>query len=103
MEEAAACTMNMLLLFIHLGSSWVLLGVVEGSRPPGLVFPRLYSHGEMVQVNDPREEFRHFFSSQQVYGEQQWTFRVSTARYGTDFIAFFATDNIRFEFLQWIM
>ena len=84
---------------VSVGLSWLLLEVlVEGSSsPPGLVFPRMYNRGEMVQVNDPRGEYMHFFSSQQVYGEQQWTFRVNTARYGSDFIAFFATDNVRFE------
>ena len=48
----------------------------------------------VIQVNDPKGDYRHILGAQPL-SEEQWTLRVNTAVYGTDFVAFFATDNNR--------
>ena len=47
----------------------------------------------LIQMNDPTGKFRSYFNTQ--LEEQHWTLRVSTVAFGSDFVAFFATDNNR--------
>ncbi len=76
-------------------NSWLIVGaalVIAWNCSSTLA--GVYDSSALVQVNDPSGEYRSYFSAQP-FQEEQWTLKVSTAVYGTDFIAFFATDNNR--------